>query len=237
MDNITTFRPRHFLRPFAVLACGLGVAPLMGVQCQPVVGPPPKACSEVFEPVCGVDGRTYGNRCEAEAAGVDVAHEGACDGCRPVRCGCAHGRMEIDSSTGCPSCRCAPSFCMNDEECGIGEYCDRSECASPCAPGEICPDVCYGTCRLIPTVCPEIYAPVCGADGRTYGNRCEAERAMVAVLHEGECRGDWVCPEVYEPVCGENGRTYSNLCYAKRAGVGVVHMGECEGDACGRIVC
>jgi hypothetical protein len=28
-----------------------------------------------------VDDRTYGNRCEAEAqAGVDIAHEGPCDG-------------------------------------------------------------------------------------------------------------------------------------------------------------
>lgn len=36
-------------------------------------------------------------------------------------------------------------------------------------------------------VCIEIYAPVCGSDGVTYGNLCEADRAAVEVAHDGEC--------------------------------------------------
>ncbi len=36
------------------------------------------ACTEQYEPVCGVDGRTYGNACMAGCAEMPVAHVGEC---------------------------------------------------------------------------------------------------------------------------------------------------------------
>lgn len=77
-------------------------------------------------------------------------------------------------------------------------------------------------------ICPKIYAPVCGVDGKTYGNSCLAACAGVKVAYQGACKEPCFCPQVYDPVCGSDGRTYGNACMARCAGITVYTPGECE---------
>jgi hypothetical protein len=39
----------------------------------------------------------------------------------------------------------------------------------------------------IECICPTMYNPVCGVDGKTYSNRCRLECNNVSILHEGIC--------------------------------------------------
>lgn len=65
-------------------------------------------------------------------------------------------------------------------ECGNGLYCSMD--AGRCT---VADDA--GVCRKKPEVCTEQYEPVCGCDGKTYGNACQAEMAGAKLNKPGAC--------------------------------------------------
>lgn len=113
----------------------------------------PLACVPVIAPVCGCDGVTYMNACEAAKVGANVKHLGAC----------------------------VPGACSDNGDCLAVSYCKKAvgDCDG------------NGVCAERPENCPAVFAPVCGCNGVTYMNACEAAKAGINVAAEGACR--WSC--------------------------------------------
>ena len=80
IDNTLVDGTRTF---FVDVSNAVGIDPTSSFFSIDILDDDVAVCPAVFDPVCGADGETYNNSCEAEVAGVEVVHEGACSDIPP----------------------------------------------------------------------------------------------------------------------------------------------------------
>lgn len=155
-------------------------------------------CPMHYEPVCGSDGKTYGNGCSAKCRGIKVAHRGECKPGDAVKTDTMASETAASSKSG-SRCSCAkvyaPVCCKGNKQYG-------NACEAKCAGAEIestgeCPvqhaltsttNAPAQHAESAPCKCDPAVKEVCGDDHKTYSNQCMAECAGVKVAGEGACK-------------------------------------------------
>ncbi len=175
---------------------------------------PPISCIDTYEPVCGIDGKTYSNECYAGANNVNVDHDGECvslEKCKADQC-------ELDGE-------CVKNGyknnhnkeCYNGNWVNIAESTTTRECIESDWNYTLEPKECIFNSSQI-----KYWKKITDCVGGVTHKSSE-----IIMCGDDSKKTELKCSDVYIPVCGVNKETYSNKCYASLNNVKVDYVGEC----------